>query len=103
MLGSEIVGEYISKGFAMKKKLIDDKNGLLEKTAKRLELMEMEGKFEISRQGIMLEPEKRPRNDKVYSYNMNHIEGIEEYKDLSVLTKLIYCIPFELNSHNPMF
>ena len=74
---------------------------LLQNVFKRLELMEIEGKFEISRQGIMLPPEQRPRNDKTFSYNITQIEGIEEYKDLHTLTKYLYCLPFELNMHAP--
>lgn len=31
--------------------------------------------------------------------HINSLQGIEEYKGLHALTKLLYCIPFELNMH----
>jgi hypothetical protein len=73
----------------------------LDSLFKRLQLMEVEGRFEISRVGITLPPEERPRNDKTFFFNVKHIEDINEYKDLHKLSKLLYCIPFELNMHAP--
>ncbi|TNV71930.1 hypothetical protein FGO68_gene2166 [Halteria grandinella] len=75
---------------------------MLKRTVERLELMEIEGRFDITRQGLLLPPEERPRNDKTFQFNMGNLEGIEEYKDLHALTKLLYCLPFELNQHAPM-
>jgi hypothetical protein len=72
---------------------------VLKKARNRLELLEIEGKFEVNRSGYMLAPEDRPRNDKTFAYNMENIAKFEEFKDLHTLTKLLYCLPFELNKH----
>lgn len=84
----------------MKKDFIENK-AMLGKALRRLELVEMEGKFEVSRQGVLLSAADRPRNDKTFAFNLGILEGIDEYKDLHSLAKLMYCIPFELNMNAP--
>ena len=96
-MGGEFIKELVSNNYAIKKDMIKINEELL----KRLTLLEMEGKFEINRQGLTLPPEERLRNDKALSININQIEGIEEYIYLHKLIKLIYCVPFELNLHAP--
>ena len=48
---------------------------------------------------MLLPAEERPRNDKVFAFNLGSLEGIDEYKALHAVAKLLYCIPFELNMH----
>jgi hypothetical protein len=94
------VSTLISQGYTIQGNLIEDKEALIE-AMKRLDLMEMEGKFEVSRAGVLLAAEERPRNDKVFSFNLPSIEKIEEYKDMHKIARLLYCLPFELNMKAP--
>ena len=59
--------DLISNSFSIKREMIKINEELL----KRLTLLEMEGKFEINRQGLTLPPDERLRNDKALSININ--------------------------------
>ncbi len=71
-LQSDIIPKLLAEHFVMIPNFlpISDSKVLLPNLYKRLELMEVEGRFEINRTGFMLPPEKRPRNDKMFSFNM---------------------------------
>lgn len=53
-----MVGELMSKHFAIKKDFLGDSKLLLQNVYKRLCLLELEGRvFEVSRAGVLLPPE----------------------------------------------
>ena len=85
----------MEQGFAIKNNFVQDV-GLLKRLYSKLELLEIEGKFQINRSVLPLE--QRPRLDKVLGYNFTEIEKIDELKDLHAVTKLLHFSPFELNA-----
>ena len=82
-ISPELFESFLSESFAVK-------SSFLECPLETLKAVE-------SRVGILLPPDQRPRNDKHFDFNITQIEGIEEYKELHAVARLLYCIPFEMN------
>ena len=75
--------------------------GILERCYKKMELMEVEGRFQLIKSVLPIE--ERHRIDKVLEFNFNEIEKIEELKDIYSISRSMYFLPFELNKYNPSF
>ena len=95
---NDSVKEFMDKGYCIVNDFYQDKQGV-EKLYERMELMEIEGRFQIQRS--LLPPEQRLRSDKIFTYNITEIEKITEFSNLHKLTQSLYFLAFELNKHHP--
>jgi hypothetical protein len=75
-LGPDFIKSLVEEGFAVKENFLSRKSEkkLIDKTYKRLELLEIEGKFNINKS--MLPEDKRPRTDKTFKYSMAGLEKV---------------------------
>lgn len=73
---------------------------ILKPLLKRLNLFEMEGKFDVRRPVNAVTP--LTRTDKFFNYSLNQLEGVDELKELKQLSRYLFFLPFEINKKIPL-
>lgn len=101
-LTAEQFGAFIADGSISVHKFFDATtyDSVCKPLVKQMTLFEMEGKFDVRRPVSATKPANR--SDKFFDFNLSQLEGVDEVKMLRQLTRLLFFLPYEINSKMPL-